>query len=437
MCLRNQDFSPGGIHSVQRGWRPELCVLLFLVMNCVTPTAGWDRHMLEVQNTVQRGSNSDLQLLQTTLFNGDIIFHCESPTLTDQPRQEWVKDTFSPKELKNKNKFCVRQFYEHLQWFEEIDRIINGTAEILQRRRGCIINGSGLFPFDQWAINGEAFLTFDLQTLTWMPQTEQATSAAVKWNQLDLKNQIRNHVYGDFCQTVCRTSHSLVKREKQVQGHRAAHSDMEVRVFIKPIPGSTDTYLKCHVTASDLSGVRIQLTKDGVPLDGEVNLTGPLPNGDGTVQMRVQVQVPQTLKGSEGYQCSVHRDANQTTVTCDGQTPSSDSSSKPLDHDQQTVCGVLVCTVALVAIVVYTFIRLNLQKLTNVRCVSVEQPIRLYLQFVLSEEEYDKWMKIADNFYGKYEMVLKRTRLEPWNQENIYVENGSDYIFVIYFLIVL
>ncbi|XP_041926973.1 H-2 class I histocompatibility antigen, alpha chain-like isoform X4 [Alosa sapidissima] len=321
MCLRNQDFSPGGIHSVQRGWRPELCVLLFLVMNCVTPTAGWgwdvctsptvvshtrsnDRHMLEVQNTVQRGSNSDLQLLQTTLFNGDIIFHCESPTLTDQPRQEWVKDTFSPKELKNKNKFCVRQFYEHLQWFEEIDRIINGTAEILQRRRGCIINGSGLFPFDQWAINGEAFLTFDLQTLTWMPQTEQATSAAVKWNQLDLKNQIRNHVYGDFCQTVCRTSHSLVKREKQVQGHRAAHSDMEVRVFIKPIPGSTDTYLKCHVTASDLSGLRIQLTKDGVPLASELKLIGPRPNGDGTIQMRVQVKT--TMDNSRTYRCEVH-----------------------------------------------------------------------------------------------------------------------------------
>ncbi|XP_076119178.1 major histocompatibility complex class I-related protein 1-like [Alosa pseudoharengus] len=413
MCLRNQDFSPGGIHSVQRGWGPGLCVLLCLVMTCVTPTAGWGRHTLEVQNTVQRSPNSDLRFLQTTLFNGDIIFHCESPTLTDQPRQEWVKHTFSPKELKNKNKFCVRQFYEHLQWFEEIDRIINGTAEILQRRRGCIINGSGLFPFDQWAINGEAFLTFDLQTLTWTPQSEQATSAAVEWNQLDLKKQIRNHVYGDFCQTACRTSHSLVKREKQVQGHRAAHSDMDVRVFIKPIPGSTDTYLKCHVTASDLSGVRIQLTKDGVPLDGEVNLTGPLPNGDGTVQMRVQVQVPQTLKGSEGLQCCVHRDANQTTVTWDGQTPEqrSDSSSKALDHDQQTVCGVLVCTVALVAIVVYTFIRLNLQKLPNVRCVSVEQQIRLYLQFVLSEEEYEKWMKIADNFYGKYEMVLKRTRL--------------------------
>ncbi|XP_062391256.1 class I histocompatibility antigen, Non-RT1.A alpha-1 chain-like [Sardina pilchardus] len=413
MCQRSQDFSPGGIRPVQRLRRPGLCVLLCLMMTWVTPTAGWDHHMLEVQNTVQRGPNRDLQFFQTTLFNGDVVFHCQSPTLTDRPRQEWVKDTFSAKELQNKNKFCVRQFYEHLQWFEEIDRHINGTAEILQRRRGCMVNSSGLFPFDQWGVNGEAFLTFDLHTLTWTPQTEHAASAAVEWNQLDLKNQIRNHVYGDFCQTACRTSHSLAKREMQVQVQRAVHADMEVHVFTKPIPDSTDTDLKCHVTGSDLSGVRIQLTKDGVPLDGEVNLTGPLPNGDGTVQMRAHVRVPLAPKDTEAYQCYAHRDPNQTTVAWDVQTvdKKSASSSKPLDHDRNTVGGVLVCTVGLVAVVVYALIRLNVQKLTNIRCVSVERQIRLYLQFVLSDDEYDRWMKIADNFYGKYQMALKRTRL--------------------------
>lgn len=101
------------------GWCPieKCCCVLFTELRT-----------LEVQNTVQRGPNRDLQFFQTTVFNGDIIFYCESPTLTDQPRQDWVKNTFSPKELTNRDKFCERQYYEHLRWFQEIDKIINGTG---------------------------------------------------------------------------------------------------------------------------------------------------------------------------------------------------------------------------------------------------------------------------------------------------------------------
>lgn len=86
----------------------------------------------------------------------------------------------------------------------------------------------------------------------------------------------------------------------------------EVRVFTKSIPGSTAMSLQCHVTGSNLSEVKIQFTKDGVPLASEVNLIGPRPNGDGTVQMRVWI--PLELKDTDGYQCHVEKVPNQTTV---------------------------------------------------------------------------------------------------------------------------
>lgn len=79
---------------------------------------------------------------------------------------------------------------------------------------------------------------------------------------------------------------------------------MELHIFAKHSPGRTVTYLQCHVTSLDLSGVRIHLTKDGVPLTSGFKFTGPRPNGDGTVQMKVQIET--ILDNSKTYQCEAH-----------------------------------------------------------------------------------------------------------------------------------
>lgn len=87
---------------------------------------------------------------------------------------------------------------------------------------------------------------------------------------------------------------------------------MELCISAKRIPGSTSTHLQCHVTAFDLSGVRIQLTKDGVPLDYGVERIGPRPNGDGTVQMRVGVRT--TMDTNKHYRCEAHSETVNKSV---------------------------------------------------------------------------------------------------------------------------
>ncbi|KAL2080839.1 hypothetical protein ACEWY4_022692 [Coilia grayii] len=466
MCLRNQDFSPGGTPSVQPGpwgrlwispvhpgpwgrlwispvhpgpwgrlwispahpgpwgrlwispvhpgpWS-RLWIILLCLTTCATPAAAWDLHTLEIQKTIHRDPHNGLQFFQSTLYDGEIIFHCKSPSLIDQPRQEWVKGGFSASELEDRNKHCQGQYYEHLQWFDEIHNLLNGTAVVLQRRHGCSINSSDILPFEQWGLNGDDFLTFDLQSKTWVPQSDLAASAALKWNRQLLRNQIRNHVYGHFSQTVCHSSHSLFKRKRQEWGQEVASTDMDILFFAKPIPESSATSLQCHVTASDLSGVRIQLTKDGVPLDSGVKLIGPRPNGDGTNQMRVQAQA--SVIDTEGYQCEVYRDSRHHTSVTWGVPALYEkiivSPKPPEQSNRKKVWGVLVCVVAVAAIILNTLLRLSRCSKTKQQCIpTVEEQIKLNLHIVLSNEEYDKWMKIADNFYGKYETVLRNTRL--------------------------
>ena len=88
--------------------------------------------------------------------------------------------------------------------------------------------------------------------------------------------------------------------------------EMELHIFSNPVPGSASTHLQCHVTAFDLSGVRIQLTKDGVPLDYGVERIGPRPNGDGTVQMRVGVRT--TMDTNKQYRCEAHSETVNKSV---------------------------------------------------------------------------------------------------------------------------
>ncbi|KAG5282947.1 hypothetical protein AALO_G00036530 [Alosa alosa] len=140
-----------------------------------------------------------------------------------------------------------------------------------------------------------------------MPYSDLAVPVAEMWNQENNRNNVRNHVYGVFLQNKCWDALYKTARGRMAQSE--SHKGLEVYMFAKPrqgITGITGTYLMCHVTSSDLSGVRIQLTKAGVPQAGGVNLTGPRPNGDGTVQMRVQVQLER--KDAEEFQCQVQTD---------------------------------------------------------------------------------------------------------------------------------
>lgn len=86
---------------------------------------------------------------------------------------------------------------------------------------------------------------------------------------------------------------------------------MHLHIFSRPISGLTVASLMCFVTYSGLSGLSVQLTEDGIPLHG-VTVTGPLPNGDGTVQMRLSVGV--TLDSSRTYKCEVYSEIVNKSV---------------------------------------------------------------------------------------------------------------------------
>ncbi|KAG5282945.1 hypothetical protein AALO_G00036500 [Alosa alosa] len=273
-----------------------------------------DVDTLEVQYTVHHGPGGKLQFQQTTLFNGHVIFACSSPTLRDQPRQHWVTNAFTQEGLEERHEQCKHQCYEHFASFEKIKQTITVSADILQRHRGCIINSSGKSSFDKWGVNGEDFLTFDPNALKWTAQSDVGNPLATEWDG----EYHMNNAYKDFG-NILHSVLLMLKMKLPARPSDDAHTGMELHIFGEPILGRTVSYLQCHVTGISLSGVSIQLTKDGVHLDHGVYQTGPLPNGDGTVQNRILVKT--TIDSSKTYRCEVHSENFNKSVLFDDPSP--------------------------------------------------------------------------------------------------------------------
>ncbi|KAL2080852.1 hypothetical protein ACEWY4_022705 [Coilia grayii] len=355
----------------------------------------------EIQYTVRPGPNNKPQFQQTTLFNGQVIFTCSSPALLDQPRQQWVTHTFTQEQLQQRHKQCRGQYEEHLSWHEKIKETMSGTLDVLQRRRGCITNSSGVSAFDEWGVNGEDFLTFDPQTLKWTALSDRAIALASEWNNLD----IRNYVYRNFGQNVCPETYHTLRISKAAWINNTGQTETELHIFVKPIPENAFSCIRCHVTGSDLSGVRIQLTKDGVPLNSGVKLIGPRPNGDGTNQMRVCVEL--RLKDTERYECQVQRGTENKHVQLealllDKEPPP--SRERPSSEDlKKVLIGTMVClgVVLYIAFLSRKYLAERLCQTRGAVVSLVEKELKKYLHYVQTQEQFDEWRRTDDEFYPK------------------------------------
>ncbi|XP_062389519.1 major histocompatibility complex class I-related gene protein-like [Sardina pilchardus] len=328
---------------------------------------GSDVGTLEVQYTVYQGPDGKLQFQQTTLFNGHVIFSCNGQTLRDQPQQDWVTQAFTQEELEERHQQCKSQCYKHITSYEKIKRTITVSADILQRRRGYSISSSGKSSFDEWGVNGEDFLTFDPNSLKWTAQTDDANLLEAWWDG----EHHMNYAYKAFL-NILYSELPILKTKLAARPSVEAHAGVELHTFADPIAGGTVSYLQCHVTGISLSEVSIQLTKDGVPLGHGFHQIGPLPNGDGTAQMRVLVKT--TIDSSKTYRCEGHSETFNKSVVFDDPSPHRSTEKRTLPY----VTGIIICIVVILGILIgYPLLVLHVRKMMEVTAAKKAQKTAL------------------------------------------------------------
>ncbi|XP_076119166.1 uncharacterized protein LOC143100111 isoform X2 [Alosa pseudoharengus] len=193
----------------------------------------------------------------------------------------------------------------------------------------------GKLQFQQTTLfNGHVIFACSSPTLRDQPRQHWVTQAFTQEELEERHQQCKSQCYEHFAWF------------EKIQETITVSAGVELHIFGEPILGRTVSYLQCHVTGISLSGISIQLTKDGVPLDHGVHQIGPRPNGDGTVQMRVQVKT--TVDNSKTYRCEVHSETFNKSVLFDDPSP-----------HQSTVIGTVVQVIVTV-ICSMTFLGINI-----------------------------------------------------------------------------
>ncbi|XP_049330189.1 hereditary hemochromatosis protein homolog [Astyanax mexicanus] len=284
-----------------------LCVYCFALQ-----TTGAEKHSLQYLYTLRSALEDELEFEITTVFDGLIISHCKSPRFRDHSTEDWISQAFTNAEWNNRDLFCQEEFFSHKPFKEKIETVINTTKGIIQRERSCTEDDSVVYMSDSWGVNGEDFLTLDPKTLKWSSDSPLATPVQSDWNQMKFMTPSLK----DFKLNQCKPS--LMKLKKKKEEYLKLNPPPEVYIFGKSSQDRDTVSLRCYVIHNYISGVRVRLTQNGKVLNKNVHISSPVPNMDGSVQIRLETKI--CINETDRYHCMVDTDNLHITKGWDGRT---------------------------------------------------------------------------------------------------------------------
>ncbi|KAM3608195.1 uncharacterized protein V6R79_020688 [Siganus canaliculatus] len=305
------------------------------------PVAECGVHSLQLLSTARVDPGVRPQFEQLTLCDGVPISYCDSDTKKEQPRPALESGPVAPT--------CADGYYEFLSSVHDISLVSNGSAEVVQRRRGCLLSTNGtLSSFESWAVDGEDFIQFDADSQTWTPLSASAQKLQQRWN----KKKEQNHFYSVFIKKRCPKMMSKVRL-------KVTEQKTEMRVFGKAIDSRREALLRCHVTSTDQSVSSLQLV-GGVALWSSVSRSKP--SEDGCVVLRLTAGISLS---QDGYGCRVETGSGNITVLWDGKTLDG------TDLRPSTLPWIIafICIVTVMAV-------LSCIVITLLECVRMEEPVR-------------------------------------------------------------
>ncbi|XP_034456830.1 H-2 class I histocompatibility antigen, Q9 alpha chain-like [Hippoglossus hippoglossus] len=213
------------------------------------------------------------------------MIHYDSNTKKAEPKQDWMlKETDS--------QFWERQtgiFLGHQQWFkaniEVAKELFNQTGDvhIVQYMYGCEwdnetgeVNG-----YEQYGYDGEDFLSYDLETETWIAPTPKSFIVKLKWDQDKADLAYRKYYYLQECP-------SSLKKFLEQGRSSLLRTELPRISLLQKSPSSP---VSCYATGFYPDRVKLFWRKDGEELHEDVDLGEVLPNHDGTFQMSADLKV--------------------------------------------------------------------------------------------------------------------------------------------------
>uniref|UniRef100_A0A3P9D771 Ig-like domain-containing protein n=1 Tax=Maylandia zebra TaxID=106582 RepID=A0A3P9D771_9CICH len=208
--------------------------------------------------------------------------YCDSSSKTLQPQQDWAK-----KLLENNT-----QQFTAISYF----MFVPSAVHILQMIEGCEwdentgeVTGVLLYGY-----NGEAFMDFDLKTLTWIALKPEAVITKQKWDTDRLRIKHKENDLTNICPAYL----------KMYVDHKKGFSQKKVLPSVFLLQKTPSSPVSCHATGFYPGRAVMSWRKDGEELHEGVALGEILPNNDETFQMCVDLNVSSvTTEDWSRYDC--------------------------------------------------------------------------------------------------------------------------------------
>uniref|UniRef100_A0A3B4U1N8 Ig-like domain-containing protein n=1 Tax=Seriola dumerili TaxID=41447 RepID=A0A3B4U1N8_SERDU len=150
-----------------------------------------------------------------------------------------------------------------------------GGVHIIQQMLGCDWDDETekVIGYNQYGYNGEDFLTFDLETETWIAANPQADTTKQEWDGNTANNQYWKNIVINLSSMIeiCSLSPELPSVS-----------------LLQKTPSSP---VSCHATGFFPHRAVMFWRKDGEELHEDVDQGETLPNHDGSFQMRVDLDI--------------------------------------------------------------------------------------------------------------------------------------------------
>ncbi|KAM9824024.1 major histocompatibility complex class I-related gene protein-like [Neosynchiropus ocellatus] len=232
------------------------------------------------------------------LVNDVHVVHYDSNTMRAEPRQDWMsrvvedEPDYWEQEMRS---FIGYQLLQRANLKILGERFNHTGGHVSQKQYGCDWNDETgeTKGYERYGYDGEDFITFDLQNMTWIPGQEHALVTKEKWDANTYQNTKKKKYLTQVCP-------QWLKRYLDYGKSSLLRTALPSVSLLQKMPTSPVT---CHATGFYPGRATMFWRKDGQEIKEGVGIGEILPNPDGTFQTEAELKLSDPSEDWGRFQC--------------------------------------------------------------------------------------------------------------------------------------